>query len=74
MTIHSISSKGWVVIPADLRKKYHLYPGDEVKIIDFGGVMVIVPVKPDAVKTGAGMLKSGKALTQILLDEHRNEQ
>jgi len=74
MTIHTISNKGWIVIPADLRKKYKLVPGDVVKIIDYGGVLAIVPVKHDPVNAAAGMLKSGKSLTQILLDEHRNEQ
>ena len=74
MTIHTISNKGWIVIPADLRKKYKLVPGDVVKIIDYGGVLAIVPVKHDHVNAAAGMLKSGKSLTKILLDEHRNEQ
>jgi len=36
----TISSKGWVVIPAELRKKYHLMPGTEVLIVDYGGVLI----------------------------------
>jgi len=36
----TISSKGWVVIPAELRKKYHLTPGTEVLIVDYGGVLI----------------------------------
>ncbi len=74
MTIHSISNKGWVVIPADLRKKYRLIPGDEVKIIDYGGVLAIVPVKKDPIKDSQGILKSGKQLTQILINEHTHEK
>ena len=31
MTIHSVSNKGWVVIPAELRRKYGLKPGAEVR-------------------------------------------
>jgi AbrB family looped-hinge helix DNA binding protein len=31
----TISKKGWVVIPAELRKKYQLAPGTEVIIVDY---------------------------------------
>jgi AbrB family looped-hinge helix DNA binding protein len=41
----TISSKGWVVIPADLRKKYGLKPGDAVNIVDYGGVLALVPAQ-----------------------------
>jgi AbrB family looped-hinge helix DNA binding protein len=31
-----ISEKGWVVIPAELRRKYALKPGSTVQIVDYG--------------------------------------
>ena len=74
MTIHSISNKGWVVIPAELRKKYGLKPGTEVRIVDYGGVLAIIPMMDEVVEQAAGMLKSNKSLTKALLEEHANEQ
>ena len=74
MTIHSISNKGWVVIPAELRRKYGLQPGSEVRIIDYGGVLAIVPALHEPVDQAAGMLKTEKKLTEALLDEHRRER
>ena len=74
MTTQAISRKGWVVIPAALRRKYGLEPGTEVQIVDYGGVLAIVPKLADPVRDAAGMLKSTKSLTSILVDEHRNEQ
>lgn len=68
-----ISQKGWVVIPAELRKKYHLEPGAEVVIVDYGGMMTIIPVMKDPVRQAAGMLKGGSSLTQALLQERREE-
>jgi AbrB family looped-hinge helix DNA binding protein len=65
----TISNKGWVVIPSELRKKYHLYPGAEVVIIDYGGVLAIVPAMHDPIKHGRGMLKGGASLTKALLEE-----
>ena len=43
MTVATVSSKGWVVIPADLRKKYGLDAGSRVMVVDYGGVLAIVP-------------------------------
>ncbi len=74
MTVHSISSKGWVVIPAELRKKYRLEPGSQVCIVDYGGVLAIIPAWDDPIENSAGMLQTDKRLPQILLEEHRNER
>ena len=73
MTVHSISSKGWVVIPAELRKKYGLEPGSEVRIVDYGGVLALIPAMEDPIRQAAGMLRTEKRLTQILLADHRDE-
>ena len=70
----TISNKGWVVIPAALRKKYNLTPGTEVVIVDYGGVLAIVPAMKDPVKQGYGMLKGGPSLTQALLKERAAER
>jgi AbrB family looped-hinge helix DNA binding protein len=74
VTIHSISNKGWVVIPAELRKKYGLKPGAEVRIVDYGGVLAIIPAMQEPVNQAAGMLKAGKKLTDSLLEEHLRER
>ena len=69
----TISQKGWVVIPAELRKKYHLAPGTEVVVVDYGGVLSIVPALRDPIKQGRGLLKDVPALTQDLLKERAGE-
>ena len=74
MTVHTISDKGWVVIPAELRKKYDLNPGTEVRIVDYGGVLAIIPAMQEPIRQAAGLLKTNKNLTDILLEEHRHER
>ena len=69
-----VSEKGWVVIPADLRKKYNLRPGTEVQVVDYGGVLALVPTLADPVRQAAGLLKGRKSLTRALLAEHRREK
>lgn len=69
-----ISEKGWVVIPAELRRKYALKPGSTVQIVDYGGVLALVPTLADPIKQAAGMLKGKKSLTQSLLAERRADR
>ena len=70
----TISNKGWVVIPAELRKKYNLLPGTEVVIVDYGGVLSIIPALKDPIKQGRGMLKGLPSLTQDLRKERAQER
>ena len=70
----TVSEKGWVVIPADLRRKYNLYPGVEVSVVDYGGVLALVPAMVEPTREAAGMLRGRKSLTRALLAEHRRER
>ena len=69
-----MSQKGWVVIPAILREKYALKPGDNMQVVDYGGVLAIVPAFKDPVKQGAGLLKGDDSLSQAIIEEHRKER
>ncbi len=37
-----VSTKGQLVLPARIRKKYGISPGKEVEVLDFSGEIVIV--------------------------------
>ena len=69
----TISSKGWVVIPADLRKKYGLKAGDKVVVVDYGGVLALVPAFEDPVGQALGMFEEGSGMLKDLVEEHRRE-
>jgi AbrB family looped-hinge helix DNA binding protein len=74
MTVATISSKGWIVIPAELRKKYDLQPGSNVVLVDYGGVIAIVPAMSDPVEESAVMLTGGPSLTKALRLERQRER
>jgi len=63
----TLTEKGQVVIPAELRKRYGLTPGTEVQFVDNGdGIQVVIrrPVAASTVEEGFGMFrlrKTGKA-------------
>ena len=68
-----LSQKGWVVIPASMREKYGLKPGANLQVVDYGGVLAIVPAFKDPVKQGAGILKGNVSLTQVVVEEHKRD-
>jgi len=66
-----VSTKGQVVLPAEIRKKYDIGAGKEVEILDFGGEIVIVPV-PET--RGRGLVKFKKRLDEILAEFKEEEK
>lgn len=69
-----VSAKGWIVIPAPMRRRYHIAPGQEIRIVDFGGVLSLIPVAGKPVSGGRGLLAGKTSLTKALLEERRRER
>lgn len=68
-----VSTKGWVVIPKDLREKHGLREGSRVQVMDYGHVLALVPLADDPAEALYGMLEGGPSLTADLLGEHQQE-
>lgn len=74
MLTAKVSAKGWVVIPAEMRERYNIKPGDEVALVDYGGVISILPLPDDPVEAGWGLLAGADSLTEAIVEEHRRER
>lgn len=75
MSVVKISQKGWVVIPAELRRRYGWKPGDRLRVVDYGGMVSLVPVLRNPVEEGFGILKGrGGSLTKALEIERAEER
>lgn len=74
MTV-TLSSKGQLVIPAAIRKRYHLTPKSRVDVLDTGLSIVIVPIPKgkDAFTASRGILK-GKITMEEFLRFRREER
>ena len=70
----TISNKGWVVIPAEYRKKYNLRAGTKIVIVDYGGVLAIVRAVKDPIKQGRGFLKGISSMSQDLKKDRELEK
>jgi AbrB family looped-hinge helix DNA binding protein len=67
-----VSAKGWIVIPAVLRRRYGLTPGTIVNVEDRDGEIVISPQQA-AYKEARGMLPTEPSLTTELLAERAKD-
>jgi AbrB family looped-hinge helix DNA binding protein len=73
MNTSILSEKGWVVIPQELRERYSLKKGDRVHIIDYGGVISIVPVSKSPIQNSHGILKGKDSLVNELIKSRRRD-
>jgi AbrB family looped-hinge helix DNA binding protein len=66
-------SKGQIVIPADMRKRYHIEAGTEIQIMEYGGIIYLIPPVEDPIKAACGILPSKPSLSEKLLTERKSE-
>ena len=69
-----VTSKGQLVIPARLRKRYGITAGTKIRFIERGGEIVIQPVTKAFIRSVCGMLKSGTRATDELLKERGKDR
>ena len=73
MNTSTLSEKGWVVIPQEMRERYGLKKGDRVHVIDYGGVISIIPALEAPIKNSLGMLKGKTSLVKELAKSRRQD-
>jgi len=73
MDIVKVAVKGQIVIPAKLRRKYHITKGTRIKVIDRNGEIVIQPLMSNPVKEAMGIFKNGKSGLKLLLKERAED-
>ena len=73
MALATLSTKGWIVIPAEYRQKYGWRAGTRLTVVDYGGILSLIPMPDNPIDAALGMLKGGSSLLQALRDEHKQE-
>ena len=71
-----IGTKGQVVIPASLRRQYHLKPGTEVVFSADGRDLSLKPITAERIDSLFGILKGEEGeekLTDVLVRERRKD-
>ncbi len=69
-----VTSKGQLVVPARLRRKYGIKPGTKICFIERDSEIVFQPVTREYIRSVCGMLKSDTSVTQELLRERAKDK
>lgn len=62
----SVSSKGWVVIPKELRERHGIRPGGKVLLTEKGDGLILMPLPEDPIKSFRGLLKDYPLVDELL--------
>jgi AbrB family looped-hinge helix DNA binding protein len=66
------TTKGQIVIPVELRRKYKIKAGTKINVIDTGEAILLKPITEESLKRLQGRLK-GKGVLKTLLEERRKD-
>lgn len=71
-----VSSKGQIVLPAEIREKYHIEKGSELEIVEWAGSLHLVPVETgDPLELLQGMAAGVPGFSsEQLIAERRRER
>ncbi len=74
MDMAQVTSKGQLVVPARLQRKYGIKAGTKVRFVERDNEIVLQPLTRDYIRSVCGMLKSGTSATQELLRERARDR
>jgi AbrB family looped-hinge helix DNA binding protein len=72
--ISTVTTKGQLVIPAKLRRKYAIRKGTQVAFVEEENRLVLQPLTPEFVKSLRGSLKAAPSALKLLLEDRKKER
>ena len=73
MYVAQATIKGQVLIPVELRKKYHIQKGSRLAVYDREGEIILKPLHEDPIAYGLGLAKGGPSALKALLKDREWE-
>jgi AbrB family looped-hinge helix DNA binding protein len=70
----TVTTKGQLVIPARLRKKYSIRKGTKVAFVEDGDRLILQPITSDFIRRIRGSLKGKPSAMDYLLKSRREER
>ena len=70
----TVSEKGLVVIPKELREKLGIKRGDKVSFVDWGGAVYFMRVPDDPIRASLGMFEGKMTMDNYLEDKRRERE
>jgi AbrB family looped-hinge helix DNA binding protein len=71
--VATVTTKGRLVIPSKLRRKYSIREGTQVAFVEEENRLVLQPLTSEFIGTLRGSLKGGPSAAKVLQDERKRE-
>ena len=72
--VSTVTTKGQLVIPAKLRRKYAIRKGTQVAFLEEKDRLVLQPLTPEFIRSLRGSLKGEPSALKVLQEERRRER
>jgi AbrB family looped-hinge helix DNA binding protein len=73
MNTVKVLSKGQIVIPVGIRKKYEIKPGSKIQVFEYDNLIYLIPPSTDALRAAMGCLPGRPSLADELLTERQKD-
>jgi AbrB family looped-hinge helix DNA binding protein len=70
----TVTSKGQIAIPADVRRLYKIQKGTKLCVMESGMDIVLRPVAGDPIEKLCGSVKDGGKAMKYLMEERRKDR
>jgi AbrB family looped-hinge helix DNA binding protein len=72
--VSTVTTKGQLVIPAKLRRKYSIKKGTQVAFVEEEHRLILQPLTPEFIRSLRGCLSGEPSALQALLEERKRDR
>lgn len=72
--VSTVTTKGQLVIPSKLRRKYAIRKGTQVAFVEEQNRLILQPLTPEFIHSLRGSLKGVPSALKVLQDEHKRDR
>ena len=72
--VSTVTTKGQLVIPAKLRRKYAIRKGTQIAFVEEHNRLVLQPITPEFIRSLRGSLKGEPSALESLLEDRKRER
>jgi AbrB family looped-hinge helix DNA binding protein len=71
--VSTVTTKGQLVIPSKLRRKYSIKKGTQVAFVEEENRLILQPITPEFIRSLRGCLGKGSKALEALLEDRKRE-
>jgi AbrB family looped-hinge helix DNA binding protein len=72
--VSTVTTKGQLVIPSRLRRKYAIREGTQVAFVEEENRLALQPLTPEFIRSLRGSLKGEPSALKVLLEDRKRER